>query len=697
MDSNNTFEEALNILRSSIGDNNVNFRKNQWETISQLVLANSKILVVERTGWGKSSLYFISTKLLRAQNSGPTIIISPLIALMRNQIISAASYGVSLGTINSSQELDDQQLTIDKVLNNELDALIISPEQLAKEKIIDKVIKPISKNTGLLVIDEAHCISDWGHDFRPDYKRVKTILGFLPSNISVLLTTATANNRVMKDVVSQLGDNIKTIRGPLTRDSLQLQCIPFTKSTERLAWLADTIPKLDGTGIIYVSTIRSANQVAKWLRNCGIDAEAYYGSLNGDDRLDLENDLLTNNTKALVATSALGMGYDKPDLAFVIHYQSPGSAISYYQQVGRAGRAIPKAYGVLLSGKEDDDIQNYFIDQAFPDENLVNKILEVIEDSENGLREYQILEKVNAKKSRILQAIKFLMSESPAPIIKNKSQNFSRTLIDYELPHELIKRLSERKLEEWQGMKKYLHYDKCLMQFLAEELDDIDPKPCGKCSNCAPENALSSEFSMKMAINAGKFLQKISIPIQPRKVLPHSNAFPISMIPYRLDELQHEPGKVLCYWGDSGWGELAKKGKENHVFDRELVSASVKLIKEEWIPDPFPSLLTFVPSHRSDLVENFAKELAIELGIECIDIINKLKVNEPQKKMENSLFRCNNLDGVFEVSSNIPNEPILLIDDVYDSGWTFSFISALLKQSGSEKVYPFAIASSSVN
>ena len=697
MDKNNTFEVALDILKASTGNNNVKFRNNQWEIISKLVLSNSKVLVVERTGWGKSALYFISTKLLRSQNYGPTIIISPLIALMRNQIISAAGYGVSLGTINSSQELDEKQSTIDKLLNDQLDALIISPEQLANENIIDQVIQPISKKTGLLVIDEAHCISDWGHDFRPDYKRIKTILGFLPSNISVLLTTATANNRVMKDIESQLGDNINTIRGPLTRESLQLQCIPFTKVTERLAWLAETISKIDGTGIIYTSTIRSANQVAKWLRNCGIDSEAYHGKISGEDRLDLEGDLLDNNTKALVATSALGMGYDKPDLAFVIHYQSPGSAISYYQQVGRAGRAIPRAYGVLLSGSEDDDIQKYFIDQAFPDEDIVNKILNILENSENGLREFQILEKVNAKKNRILQALKFLMSESPAPIIKNTSKNYSRTLIDYELPHELIKRLSERKLEEWQGMKKYLHYDKCLMQFLGEQLDDIDPQPCGKCSNCSPELALSSEFSMEMAIRAGKFLNKINIPITPRKQLPHKNAFPISKLPYNLGELEHEQGKVLCYWGDSGWGELAKKGKENNFFDRELVSASAKMIKEEWKLTPLPNFLTYVPSHRSDLVEKFSNELADELGIECICVVQKIKTNKPQKKMENSNFRCKNLDGMFDISTNIPKEPILLVDDVYDSGWTFSVISALLKKSGSGKVYPFAVASSSIN
>ncbi len=371
---------ALALLRQSLNSDAASFHEHQWESISTLVEDRARLLVVQRTGWGKSAVYFIATKLMREQGYGPTIIISPLLALMRNQIDSAARYGVRLGTVNSSNTREQNSQAENELLAGRLDAIIISPEQLSKPSFNDRVLRPIADRVGLFVIDEAHCISDWGHDFRPDYKRIVNILPFLPVNMPVLATTATANRRVMSDVCQQLGEGIKVFRGELTRESLHLQTINFARRSQRLAWLADVIPQIDGTGIIYAATIRDAEQVADWLQSRGINAHAYYGSFKGmtseastQKRLHLEQLLLDNDIKALVATSALGMGYDKPDLSFVIHYQSPGSVVSYYQQVGRAGRGIPKAHGILMSGSEDDDIQRYFIEQAFPQEWLVEK------------------------------------------------------------------------------------------------------------------------------------------------------------------------------------------------------------------------------------------------------------------------------------------------------------------------------------
>ena len=685
--------DALKILKQSINDE-AKFRDNQWEAINQLVLKKSKTLVVQRTGWGKSAVYFISTRLFRNQNLGPTIIISPLIALMRNQIISASSYGVNLETIHSSQSPEDEELTIKKLLKNDLDALIIAPEQLAREEIIRNVLEPISKNAGLLVIDEAHCISEWGHDFRPDYQKVKTIIKFLPNNMPVLLTTATANNRVIDDIVDQLGGTIKTIRGPLTRKSLHLQCISYDKPSERFAWLAQTIPKLPGTGIIYASTKRDVNRVADWLSHCGIDAKAYHSGIRSDDKLYLEQALLNNEIKVLVATNALGMGYDKPDLAFVVHYQSPGSVIRYYQEVGRAGRSIAKAYGVLLSGKEDDDIQRYFINQAFPDEHLVNTILNTIEDSEDGLREFQIIGKINAKVNKVRKALKFLLNESPSPIFKGVNKKYYRNLESYDLPREKIKRRSELRLNEWKAMEEYISSKNCLMQFLSKELNDHNPHPCGRCANCSPKDAISTVYSKEMAIESGKYLQKINIPIKPKeRILGYREMFPIFNFPYKLKDLMHEPGRVLCYWADPGWGELVKIGKKDKSFDKELVIASANLIKNEWKLEPFPEWLTFVPSDRSKLVEKFATELANELRIDCIEVVYKIKQNQPQKTMQNKFYQCTNLDGVFEIASNIPTGPALLIDDIYDSGWTFTVISALLRRAGSDRIYPFAVTS----
>ena len=359
---------ALELLRQGVGNTIANFHKDQWEAIDAIVNQRCRLICVQRTGWGKSSVYFISTKLMREQGHGPTIIISPLLALMRNQIESAAKYGVVLGTVNSSQSPEQNSLNKQRLLAGQLDALIIAPEQLANDEFVSEVIIPA--NPGLFVVDEAHCISDWGHDFRPDYRRISRVLGNI-ADTPVLATTATATKRVVEDVVEQLrfeGQQIYLLRGQLTRDSIHLQNIHLPKRSQRLAWLAHVIPKIAGTGIVYATTINDAFLVAAWLRNCGIAAEGYAGSIPGLSkpnsavkREQLEQALLNNQLKVLVSTSALGMGFDKGDLAFVIHYQSAGSVVSYYQQVGRAGRSIDDAHGVLLSGDEDQEIQNYFI------------------------------------------------------------------------------------------------------------------------------------------------------------------------------------------------------------------------------------------------------------------------------------------------------------------------------------------------
>lgn len=697
---------ALELLRESLSDPAAEFHEHQWESISTLVEDRARLLVVQRTGWGKSAVYFIATKLLREQGFGPTIIISPLLALMRNQIDSAAKHGVKLGSINSSNSQEENELTIASVVEDELDAIIVSPEQLSKPDFNKRVLDEISDRVGLFVIDEAHCISDWGHDFRPDYKRIINIIPFLPVNMPILATTATANKRVMDDVCAQLGDDIQLFRGGLTRQSLHLQTISFPKRTQRLAWLADTLPKLDGTGIIYTATTRDAEQVAKWLRGRGLDVESYYGTFSGMSseesrkrRLWLEERLLNNDIKALVATSALGMGYDKPDLSFVIHYQSPGSVVSYYQQVGRAGRAIPKAHGVLLSGGEDNDIQQYFIQQAFPKEWLVEKILEVLEGADEPLRMADILSRVNGSNKKTEAALKFLLAESPAPVIiaQQVPIKYAGTVIDYQLPHEAIARLSELKENEWRVMQGYVEHKECLMNFLSHQLDDEVEEPCGRCANCDPDQALSTDYLHETGLAAAAFMENVMIEIPPRK-LAGTGKFPIDEFPYSLgrEGLLHEPGRALCRWGEAGWGEIAMLGKKAGKFDPRLVGASAKLINRRWLPEPYPEWVTFVPSHQHpELVADFAHQLAEKLGLPCLAAVNKVKKNRPQKIMENSEFRCRNLDGVFKIDADMPEGPVLLVDDAVDSRWTFTVISALLLRAGSGPVFPFAIMSTS--
>ena len=703
----NIKDQALTLLRNSLDNQEANFHEHQLESISILVEKRDRLLVVQRTGWGKSAVYFIATQLLRKQGYGPTIIISPLLALMRNQIDSVAKYGVKLGTINSSNTDDENNQTIVNIQNENLDAIIISPEQLSKPSFNDDVLRPMANRVGLFVIDEAHCISDWGHDFRPDYKRIVNILPFLPENMPVVATTATANQRVMDDVCVQLGDNIQVYRGKLTRESLHLQNIAFPKRSQRLAWLADTLPKLDGTGIIYTATTRDADQVSDWLKSREISVESYHGGIDSARRLELEDSLLKNKLKALVATSALGMGYDKPDLSFVIHYQSPGSVVSYYQQVGRAGRAIPKAYGILLSGNEDNEIQQYFIQQAFPQEQLVKDILAVLELSDEGLSKNEIQARVNGRPKKIKAALKFLSAESPAPIMISQQWpiKYSRTIVDYQLPHEAIARLSQIKEHEWSVMQEYLHHEECLMQFLSHQLDDNSSESCKKCINCNKSESLSTGYYHETGIAAAEFMENISIIIEPKKragngAVQAISRFPVYQFPFNLvsNNLQHESGRALSRWGEAGWGEIAMHGKRNGHFDARLVDASAKLILHRWQPEPYPKWVTYVPSKRHpDLVPDFAVKLADRLGLPCINAVNIINDNYPQKRMENSDFRCKNLDGVFEVVSKLPEGPLFLIDDAFDSGTTFMVISALLRRAGSGLVYPFALMSTSTS
>src|SRR6266446_9434936 len=411
---------AIELLKLGSGLSNAYFREGQEEAIRHVVEGHGRLLVVQKTGWGKSFVYFIATKLLREAGEGPTLLISPLLALMRNQIAAAERMGLRAVTINSDNR-DDWAAVEKAIQRDEVDILLISPERLANERFRTEVLAGIATRIALLVIDEAHCISDWGHDFRPHYRLLERIVRTLPPNLRLLATTATANNRVMDDLRAVLGPSLDVSRGDLNRPSLALQTIRLPSQAERLAWLAERVPALPGHGIIYTLTVRDAVQVAEWLRSRGVNVESYTGE-TGDRRAELEQALLDNQVKALVATTALGMGFDKPDLAFVIHYQTPGSVVFYYQQVGRAGRALDAAYGILLSGAEESEIIDYFIDSAFPTRQEVQWVLEAFESAQQGLSVPQLLGMVNVSKGRIEKTIDLLSLESPAPIAKQGSK-----------------------------------------------------------------------------------------------------------------------------------------------------------------------------------------------------------------------------------------------------------------------------------
>lgn len=689
---------AQQLLRTAVGSPKVRFHDGQWEAIDAIANRRKKLLVVQRTGWGKSSVYFISTRILRDRGRGPTIIVSPLLALMRNQIAAAERLGIRAATINSTNP-EDWQAIKNGILSNRVDAVLISPERLANDAFIDDILLPVAGNIGLLVVDEAHCISDWGHDFRPDYRRIVNVLRQMPPNMPVLATTATANNRVMEDILVQLGD-IETLRGSLIRESLALQAIRLPDQAARLAWLSEHVPSLPGAGIIYTLTKRDADQVAAWLNLNGILAAPYYSGVAHPDfedsdgyRRHLEDRLLANDLKAVVATTALSMGYDKPDLGFVIHYQAPGSVVAYYQQVGRAGRAIDHAHGVLLSGREDQDIHEYFWGSAFPKEAHMTRILEALEQSD-GLSIRDLEERVNLKYGQIEDVLKLLRVENPAPIIKVDSRWY-RTTADFQVDHERIAFLTHQRIQEWMEVQRYIDYPGCLMTFLRQALDDHDGRPCGKCSKCAPNEALAQTVSHKHGVQAAEFLRHTDLPLEPKKQVP-KGAFPHYCFSTNLDKqgLLAETGRVLSRWGDAGWGQVVAADKHaGYFFEDSLADAVTEMITKRWKPSPAPQWVTCIPSlNHPTLVPNFAQRVAARLEIPFLNLVEKIRQNDPQKLMNNRFHQCRNLDGVFAIRGKALRPPVLLIDDIVDSGWTLTVIAALLRRAGSGPVFPLALA-----
>lgn len=687
---------ARRLLGQALGSQEADFRPGQWEAIEGLVRDNARMLVVQRTGWGKGVVYFITTRLLRDNGAGPTLLVSPLLSLMRNQLLAAARLGVRAETVNSSNTAEWEGIYT-RLRAGEIDILIISPERLANDRFAEKVLPAISRRMGFFVVDEAHCISDWGHDFRPDYMRIARILQALPSNIPVLATTATANNRVVADVEAQLGRDVTVLRGPLVRESLRLQNIAIPAQAGRLAWLAENVPQMPGSGIIYALTIGDAQSVAGWLQSRGINARAYWGGQDSREREALENKLLNNQVKALVATTALGMGFDKPDLGFVVHYQRPGSVVHYYQQVGRAGRALPQAYGVLLSGSEDNDITEYFIRNAFPPEAHTGAVLAALGEAEEGMTSSMLEKEINLTRGQIEKVLKSLAVKSPSPVAKIESR-WHATPIKYRPDRDKIEQITAMRRREQARMGDYIRSRLCLMQFLALELDDEDPAPCGKCAACLGRPLLPETYAAELAQVAVHYIRRGHYPIEPRKQCPEGALPSLGWTTFIPPALRPEEGRALSHWGDGGWGTLVRDGKQvDGRFGDELVQASVNLLKSRWQPSPAPLWVTCIPSERHrGLVADFSRRLAASLGLPFVECISKQRPTVPQKKMENSYRQASNLDAAFLVSTKLVHkDPVLLVDDIVDSRWTFTVAAALLRKAGSGPVFPLALANSS--
>jgi ATP-dependent DNA helicase RecQ len=660
------------------------FRDGQREAIEAVVRDGARALVVQRTGWGKSLVYWIATRVRRDEGHGPTLIISPLLALMRNQIAMAARLGLRATTIHSGNKEEwaavEQALALDAV-----DVLLISPERLANEDFTARVLPSIRSRIGLFVVDEAHCISDWGHDFRPDYRRIGRILSSLAPTVPVLATTATANDRVVADVAEQLAGDVAIVRGPLTRESLRLDAIVLADQAERLAWLAEQLPRLPGSGIVYCLTVADTTRVAGWLTSRGIDARPYNAALPQSEREALEDALIAGEMKALVATVALGMGFDKPDLGFVVHYQRPGSAIAYYQQVGRAGRAVERAHGVLLSGREDDEIADYFIRTAFPPTARMHEVLAVLEEVDSA--SWGTIERgVNMPRGQIAQALKLLELDGA---VARQGGRYIRTETPWEQDEERVARLVAVRRAELETMRAYQVHDGCLMEFLARQLDDPAAAPCGHCANDGGDR-LPRDVNADLVHAAMTFLRRDLRPIAQRRQWAAEAVAGLS----GGIKPPNEPGVALSVFGDAGWGRDVSRARRGQApLPRGLLLAAASTIRDRWRPEPAPEWVTSVPSARGSFVRDVARALAGELRLPYVETF-ATSGGEPQNLMENSVQQLRNVAGKLSLAAHtdVRGGPVLLVDDLVDSGWTLTWAGWLLRSAGGGPVHPFTLA-----
>ena len=624
---------ALELLREGTRRRDTGFREGQEEAIRHVVEARGRLLVVQRTGWGKSFVYFIATRLLREAGAGPALLISPLLSLMRNQIAAAERMGIRAIRITSDNQ-DRWQDAEACLRRDEADILLISPERLGNERFRTEVLAEVAERISLLVIDEAHCISDWGHDFRPHYRLIERIARTLPANLRLLATTATANDRVMGDLAAVLGPNLEVLRGGLGRPSLMLQTIRLPRQSQRLAWLAEQLPALPGHGIIYTLTVRDAVQVAEWLRSRELPVESYTGQ-TGDGREALEQLLLDNRVKALVATTALGMGFDKPDLGFVIHYQAPGSVVAYYQQVGRAGRALDRAYGVLLSGEEETDITDYFIAGAFPTRGEVRQVIDALDAAPDGLSIPNLLGRVNLSSGRIEKTMALLSLESPAPIAKQGTK-WQLTAADLSGGFwERAERLTDLRHEEQRQMQEYVRLESGHMEFLIRALDG-DPETV-RPPNLPP---LPTEVEPGLLQEAVTFLRRTGLPSNRASDGPRAGCPRCDVRGSISSEHRAAAGKALCIWGDAGWGGLVRRGKyRDGRFADDLVRACAALMAQ-WPPQPAPEWVTCIPSRRHpDLVPDFADRLATEMDCRSIDRFRRSRIGRSRNRWRTASSR----------------------------------------------------------
>jgi len=688
-DGTDVRERAEEHLRRLVGREDVVLHDDQWAAIEALAVDRRRALVVQRTGWGKSAVYFVATLLLREQGSGPTVIVSPLLALMRNQIAAAERAGIRAVTINSTN-IEQWQPIQEQIAAGEVDVLLVSPERLNNPGFRDTVLPRLTAATGLLVVDEAHCISDWGHDFRPDYRRIRTLLGELPTGIPVLATTATANARVTSDVAEQMGEGVLVLRGSLDRESLRLAVVRLKTPEMRLAWLAQHLEDFRGSGIIYCLTVAATQEVAEHLRSHGHAVAAYSGQTEPTERLALEQDLLDGRVKALVATSALGMGFDA-SLGFVVNLGAPTSPVAYYQQVGRAGRGTDDATVVLLPQAEDRDIWRYFASLAFPREELVRQTLAALEDSPTPLSTATLETHVELTRTRLETMLKVLDVDGAVHRVQG---GWESTGQPWEYDAERYERVSEARRREQDAMLDYLDTERCRMEFLRQQLDDPEATPCGRCDNCGGLEVAVSVSEQEVE-SAHERLVRPGVVVQPRKMWPSALTNLGLDLRGRIGE-QAEEGRAVARLTDLGHGqalrELFREGAEDATVPASLARAVVEVLND-WRPQV--DVVVQVGSARrptltSDLAEGVSRYLRKPVVGRWAIVDDNVA---PGQGSMNSAQRVAAVTRRFALESEpLDGASVLLVDDLVDTGWTLTLGAQALRAAGAARVLPLALA-----
>jgi ATP-dependent DNA helicase RecQ len=691
-------ERAEAVLRLLAGEQ-ARLRDDQWRAIEALVIDRRRVLCVQRTGWGKSAVYFIATALLRTQpETGPTVIISPLLALMRNQVEAASRAGIHARTINSANPEEWDEIT-GAIQGGTVDVLLISPERLNNPEFRDVILPKLAATTGLLVVDEAHCVSDCGHDFRPDYRRLRTFLAGLAPRTTVLATTATANARVVADVAEQLdptGDAL-VLRGSLDRESLRLAVLALPSPAHRLAWLAVHLDELSGSGIIYTLTVAAAAETATFLRTRGFSVASYTGQDEDADRRAAERDLLDNKLKALVATSALGMGFDKPDLGFVVHLGAPPSPIAYYQQVGRAGRAVESAEVLLLPGPEDAAIWRYFASLAFPPEEQVRAVLGVLAGADRPLSTAALEPMVDLRRTRLELMLKVLDVDGAVRRVKG---GWEATGADWRYDRERHRRIAQARTAEQAAMREYEETASCRMEFLRRCLDDPHAGRCGRCDRCTA-TPVAAGVSPEALSAAQAFLGRPGVPVAPRKLWPTGLAAVGVPLSGRIPPAeQAAAGRAVGRLSDLGWGarlrSLLAEGAPDQAAPGALLDAVVEVLKA-WAhgDDPWPARPAAVVAvgsrRRPELVRSVAAHVA---AVGRLPLLGTVSVGTESGSRANSAQRVRALyDSITvpaEVSAALAG-PVLLVDDYVDSGWTMAMVARELRLAGAIAVLPLAL------